>query len=151
MDVQAATVTPAPTVTVSVGAPSAAANAAWTVFPSTAGRAAAPVAPVASAAPSVGPPPAANPGLALLPSGSSKGGSATGADQSFSSSVADLYNVPKATTQVSFRVAPGSNEIVTVVSDTATGKVLAQFPSETLIALAQFFQKLDGSVVDQKV
>jgi uncharacterized FlaG/YvyC family protein len=87
-----------------------------------------------------------------LPSGSSTGRSGTpGSDQSLSSSVAGLYNAPKDTTEVSYRVAPGTNEIVTVVSDKATGKVIVQFPSETLIALAQFFQKLDGSVVDQKV
>jgi uncharacterized FlaG/YvyC family protein len=29
--------------------------------------------------------------------------------------------------------------------------VIVQFPSETLIALAQFFDKLDGSVVNKKV
>jgi uncharacterized FlaG/YvyC family protein len=43
------------------------------------------------------------------------------------------------------------------VTDTQTGKVVVQFPSETLVALAQFFQKLDnttadnGAVVDKKV
>jgi len=70
--------------------------------------------------------------------------------------VAKLYGASADTTSVSFQPAQGSSEIVTVVTDTKTGKVVVQFPSETLVALAQFFQKLDntadnGAVVDKKV
>ena len=95
------------------------------------------------------------PGLALLPphgGGASLSGTAT-----LPGNVSKLYGVPTNTTSVSFQPAQGSNEIVTVVTDTQTGKVVVQFPSETLVALAQFFQKLDsagadnGAVVDKKV
>ena len=96
------------------------------------------------------------PGLALLPP---HGGSAPAQSGSASlpGNVAKLYGAPANSTSVSFQPAAGSNEIVTVVTDTQTGKVVVQFPSETLVALAQFFQKLDnattdnGAVVDKKV
>jgi hypothetical protein len=96
------------------------------------------------------------PGLALLPP---HGGStpAQSGSASLPGNVAKLYGAPADTTSVSFQPAAGTNEIVTVVTDTQTGKVVVQFPSETLVALAQFFQKLDnatadnGAVVDKKV
>jgi len=97
------------------------------------------------------------PGLALLPphgGGASANGNSSG---SLPANVANLYGAPAQTTSVSFQPAAGSNEIVTVVTNTQTGKVVVQFPAETLVALAQFFQKLDsgsadnGAVVDKKV
>jgi len=69
--------------------------------------------------------------------------------KSLSSDVSKLLDPAGSGTQVSFRVAGGSDQTVVVVTDT-TGKVISQFASETLIALAQFFEKLDGSVVDKK-
>jgi uncharacterized FlaG/YvyC family protein len=71
-------------------------------------------------------------------------------------SVAKIYNTDASSVQVSFQLVKDGNQVVTVVSDKNTGKVIVQFPSETLIALAQFFQKLDntadnGTVVDKKV
>jgi hypothetical protein len=96
--------------------------------------------------------------VALLPP-SNSGGSGSGKtpSESLPGNVGKLYAAPANTTSVSFEPAAGTNEIVTVVTDTQTGKVVVQFPSETLIALAQFFQKLDntagsnGAVVDKKV
>ena len=89
------------------------------------------------------------PGLATLPeSGGSKKGSA---DATLSSGIAHLYNAQEQNVSVSFQIEQNPNEIVTVFTDKQTGKVIVQFPSETLIALAKFFDKLDGSVVNQKV
>jgi uncharacterized FlaG/YvyC family protein len=102
-----------------------------------------------SAAADAGP----DPGAALLPpspSGEGKG-------ESLASNIGKVFNAPADSSyQVSFQPAEGTNEIVTVVTDKHTGKVVTQFPSETLIALAQFFQKIDnavthnGAVVDKK-
>jgi hypothetical protein len=72
-----------------------------------------------------------------------------GSAKTLSSDVSKLLDPSGSGTQVSFRVAGGSDQTVVVVTDN-TGKVISQFPSETLIALAQFFDKLDGSVVDKK-
>jgi flagellar protein FlaG len=92
------------------------------------------------------------PGLAILPAGppdGSKKGSAT--DTTLASGVAKLYNVQEQNISVSFQIEQNPNEIVTVFTDKQTGKVIVQFPSETLIALAKFFDKLDGSVINKKV
>lgn len=64
--------------------------------------------------------------------------------------VAKLYNAVEQNVEVSFQVAKGLNEVVTVFTDKSTGKVIVQFPSEQIIALAQFFQKLAGNVLDLK-
>jgi flagellar protein FlaG len=92
------------------------------------------------------------PGLAILPAGppdGSKKGSST--DTTLASGVAKLYNVQEQNVSVSFQIEQNPNEIVTVFTDKQTGKVIVQFPSETLIALAKFFDKLDGSVINKKV
>ena len=95
--------------------------------------------------------------VALLPPSGGSTGTGQTPSQSLPGNVGKLYGAPANTTSVSFEPAQGSNEIVTVVTNTQTGKVIVQFPSETLIALAQFFQKLDnsagsaGAVVDKKV
>lgn len=44
-------------------------------------------------------------------------------------------------------VAP--NEIVTVFKNSDTGEVITQFPSEAMVLIAQFFNKLAGAVVDR--
>jgi flagellar protein FlaG len=92
------------------------------------------------------------PGLATLPAGppdGSKKGSEV--DQTIAGGVAKLFNVPGQNVSVSFQIEQNPNEIVTVFTDKQTGKVIVQFPSETLIALAKLFDKLDGSVVNKKV
>jgi hypothetical protein len=97
------------------------------------------------------------PAVALLPPGGGSSNTSKAPSESLPGNVGKLYAAPANTTSVSFEPAAGSNEIVTVVTNTQTGKVIVQFPSETLIALAQFFQKLDnsagsnGAVVDKKV
>jgi hypothetical protein len=50
---------------------------------------------------------------------------------------------------VSFRVVHHPNEIVTVFRNADTGEVIAQFPPETMILIAQFFDKLAGATLDQ--
>lgn len=50
---------------------------------------------------------------------------------------------------VSYRVVHDPNEIVTVFSDPSTGQEIAQFPSELLVQIAQFFDKHNGVTLDQ--
>ena len=50
---------------------------------------------------------------------------------------------------VQFRVSHHPNEIVTVFKNAETGEEIAQFPAETMIQIAQFFDKLAGAVVDR--
>lgn len=71
-------------------------------------------------------------------------------DRTLESTVAKLFNTASENVAVSFQVAPGSNEVVVVFTDKTSGKTIIQFPSETLIALAQFFNKLAGTVLDKK-
>jgi FlaG protein len=93
----------------------------------------------------------ATPGLGLLPAGPAPGAKKGEADATLTTGVAKLYNSQEQNVSVSFQVEQNPNEIVTVFTDKSTGKVIVQFPSETLIALAQFFDKLDGTVVNKKV
>jgi hypothetical protein len=89
------------------------------------------------------------PGLAILPASDSKAPGAP--NDSISVGVAKLFKAQAQNVSVSFRAEPGVNEIVTVFTDKESGKVIVQFPSETLIALGKFFDKLDGGVVNKKV
>ena len=91
------------------------------------------------------------PGLATLPAGPPDGSKRGDSDRTLVSGVAALYNVQQQNISVSFQVEQDPNEIVTVFTDKQTGKVIVQFPSETMIALAKLFDKLDGSVVNKKV
>ena len=50
---------------------------------------------------------------------------------------------------VQFRVSHSPNEIVTVFKNSETGEVISEFPAESMVAIAQFFNKLAGSVVDR--
>jgi hypothetical protein len=93
----------------------------------------------------------ATPGLATLPAGPPAGSKKGGDDATLASGIAKLYNAQEQNISVSFQIEQNPNEIVTVFTDKQTGKVIVQFPSETLIALAKFFDKLDGSVVNKKV
>jgi flagellar protein FlaG len=93
----------------------------------------------------------ATPGLATLPAGPPAGSKKGADDPTLASGVAKLYNAQEQNVSVSFQIEQNPNEIVTVFTDKQTGKVIVQFPSETLIALAKFFDKLDGSVVNKKV
>lgn len=58
---------------------------------------------------------------------------------------------PRQTIAVSFQVATDPNEIVTVFRDTKTNEVIAQFPPEIMVKIAEFFNKLSGATLDQKV
>lgn len=51
------------------------------------------------------------------------------------------------TLNVSYRV--DGAEIVTVFSDPKSGKEIAQFPSELMIKLAEFFDKSHGATLDK--
>ena len=92
------------------------------------------------------------PGLATLPASDPNAPKKTvQADQTLSGAVAKLFNAQEQNVSVSYRIEQNPNEIVTVFTDKQTGKVIVQFPSETLIALAKLFDKLDGNVVNKKV
>ncbi|HTJ27831.1 MAG TPA: flagellar protein FlaG [Candidatus Limnocylindria bacterium] len=54
-----------------------------------------------------------------------------------------------ANVSVSFRVVHHPNEIVTVFRNADTGEEIVQFPPETMILMAQFFDKLAGAVLDR--
>jgi ABC-type sulfate transport system substrate-binding protein len=82
--------------------------------------------------------------VASLPPHSSDSGDTIGG------TVAKLFNTAAENVTVSFQVAAGSNEVVVVFTDKTSGKTIVQFPSETLIALSQFFSKLAGTVLDKK-
>ena len=103
----------------------------------------------ASSSKSSNPQIAALPGFASLPP-SSPANIKPQTEATISAGVAKLFNAAEQNVSVSFQVA-GPNEIVTVFTDKTTGKVIVQFPSETLIALGKFLDKLDGSVVNKKV
>ena len=49
---------------------------------------------------------------------------------------------------VQFKVV-GQNEVVTVFTNAETGEEITQFPSEAMVLIAQFFNKLAGAVVDR--
>jgi hypothetical protein len=49
---------------------------------------------------------------------------------------------------VQFRVVHDPNEIVTVFTNAQTGQVITQFPPESMVLIAQFFNKLAGAVLD---
>jgi FlaG protein len=93
----------------------------------------------------------ATPGLATLPAGPPDGSKKVTEDPTLASGIAKLYNAQEQNVSVSFQIEQNPDEIVTVFTDKHTGKVIVQFPSETLVALAKFFDKLDGSVVNKKV
>jgi flagellar protein FlaG len=163
MDVQAAAptatiLTPAFSQSVTAPAPPPAQPAPAQPSPgSPAGPSAAAVTPVASnssnagtsgsSSSAIGP----TPGLATLPAGPPDGSKKDDSDRTLASGVAALYNVQQQNVSVSFQIEQNPNEIVTVFTDKQTGKVIVQFPSETMIALAKLFDKLDGSVVNKKV
>jgi uncharacterized FlaG/YvyC family protein len=50
---------------------------------------------------------------------------------------------------VQFKVVHGTNQIVTVFTNKETGEEISQFPAESMVLIAQFFNKLAGAVVDR--
>lgn len=52
---------------------------------------------------------------------------------------------------VSYRVERNPDMVVTVFTDPKTGAEVAQIPAETLVQLAQFFDKHSGVTLDQSV
>jgi hypothetical protein len=64
--------------------------------------------------------------------------------------IAKMFNTAAENVQVSFQVDASSKDVVIVFTDKTSGKTIVQFPSETLIALAQFFNQLAGIVLDKK-
>jgi hypothetical protein len=50
--------------------------------------------------------------------------------------------------KISYKITKNPDEIVTVFTDTNTGQVVAQFPSDVMIQIAQFFDKETGVTLD---
>jgi uncharacterized FlaG/YvyC family protein len=50
---------------------------------------------------------------------------------------------------VQFRVVQGPNEIVTVFKNADTGEVISECPAQSMVLIAQFFNKLAGAVLDR--
>jgi hypothetical protein len=80
------------------------------------------------------------------PSGSNKSASAI-ADQTLHRALSQLVG-GGSQVSVQFKVvSPG--EVVTVFKNSDTGEVITQFPAESMVLIAQFFNKLAGAVVDR--
>ncbi len=94
---------------------------------------------------------------APAPSSATQGsGSQAASTSGIASAVAKLYNVGSGASgqpalDVSYRVVPGLDLVVTVFTNSETGQEVAQFPPEVLVGVAQFFDQLDGVTLDQKV
>jgi|HubBroStandDraft_1064217.scaffolds.fasta_scaffold00573_2 hypothetical protein len=69
-------------------------------------------------------------------------------DQTLHSALSQLVG-NGAQVSVQFRVVHDPNEIVTVFTNAQTGQVITQFPPESMVLIAQFFNKLAGAVLDQ--
>jgi hypothetical protein len=68
--------------------------------------------------------------------------------QSFAGAVTTLFAGQDI--EVNFRVAHDPNQIVIVYRDAQTGEVINQVPSETIVRLAEFFQReASGALLDQ--
>jgi uncharacterized FlaG/YvyC family protein len=50
---------------------------------------------------------------------------------------------------VQFRVSHAPNVVVTVFKNADTGEVISEFPAESMVLIAQFFNKLAGAVLDR--
>jgi uncharacterized FlaG/YvyC family protein len=50
---------------------------------------------------------------------------------------------------VQFKVVHGTNQIVTVFTNKDTGEEISQFPAESMVLIAQFFNQAAGAVVDR--
>jgi hypothetical protein len=106
-----------------------------------------------SQTPSPGQTPAASP---VPPPGNAGAQAGSG----IASAIAKLYNVgggsssgtqqTAAGLDVSYKVVPGLDLVVTVFTNPATGQEVAQFPPELLLGVAQFFDQVDGVTLDKK-
>jgi uncharacterized FlaG/YvyC family protein len=85
--------------------------------------------------------PPADPG----PAGSSPVAAAQ--DETLHSALSQLVG-NGAQVSVQFRVVHDPNEVVTVFTNAQTGQVITQFPPESMVLIAQFFNKLAGAVLD---
>jgi uncharacterized FlaG/YvyC family protein len=91
--------------------------------------------------------------------GSSSGGATESSQsdhhQALTSAVARLLSGSngshESSVRISYRVNKNPDEIVTVFTDTRTGQEIAQFPSEVMLQIAEFFDKQSGVTVDESV
>ncbi|MGD0050822.1 MAG: flagellar protein FlaG [Vulcanimicrobiaceae bacterium] len=90
--------------------------------------------------------------VGIAPTGSAPTGSAPTDDvfhdRTLHSALSQLVG-NGAQVSVQFRVVHDPNEIVTVFTNAQTGQVITQFPPESMVLIAQFFNKLAGAVLDQ--
>jgi FlaG protein len=107
-------------------------------------QAAAPAAAAASA-PAV---PVAQPGGPALGSDAAQPKPPHSADETLHRALSHLVG-GGSNVAVQFKVVHGTNEIVTVFTNKDTGEEISQFPAESMVLIAQFFNKVAGAVVDR--
>ena len=89
------------------------------------------------------------PGLPAFPQAAQPGAPAPAhGDETLHSALAQLVG-GGSDVSVQFQVSHDPNEVVTVFKNAQTGEVMAQFPRESMVLIAQFFNKLAGAVVDR--
>lgn len=101
----------------------------------------------ASAATAQMQPQAQAPGLPAFPAPPEGGGDQRVSDPTLHAALSRLVG-GGSNVSVQFKVI-GQNEIVTVFKNAETGEEITQFPSEAMVLIAQFFNKLAGAVVDR--
>jgi hypothetical protein len=62
-----------------------------------------------------------------------------------------IFNAKPGPLQISYQTSTDPNEVIIVFRDPVTNQVVAQFPSEVLVRLAQFFNRVIGAVFDKQV
>lgn len=86
-------------------------------------------------------------GLPAFPAPASSGTASPVTDQTLHRALSQLVG-GGSHVSVQFKVvSPG--EVVTVFKNSDTGEVITQFPAESMVLIAQFFQKLAGAVLDR--
>lgn len=102
----------------------------------------APVSSATPAAPQVPVPASNQPGAA-------NASSAPAADLTLAPAISKLFGGDDLNpVEVSFR--PEGGEVVTIFTDKKSGREIVQFPSEVLVQIAKYFEKLAGAVIDKK-
>ena len=108
--------------------------------------AAAPAAPAAAAQPADGTHPAAHAGT---PAPDAKAAQKPRASEETLHRALSHLLGGGANVAVQFRVVHAPNEIVTVFKNADTGEVISECPSQSMVLIAQFFNKLAGAVLDR--
>jgi hypothetical protein len=94
------------------------------------------------------PPAATAPGAPAAPAAPPGAPAPHSADETLHNALSHLVG-GGSNVSVQFKVVHGTNQIVTVFTNKDTGEEISQFPAESMVLIAQFFNKLAGAVVDR--